>query len=168
MQARALWLVPAALIFALDRWTKMWVESEIPLYSSETVIPGFFNLVHARNTGIAFSLFADSAEWVREGALPIISAIAVIGLLAYLFRTSSGNWRLHLALTLVLAGAAGNLYDRAMYGYVTDFLDFYVGGWHWPAFNVADSAITVGAGVLLLESLWGAESAETRRQPKSA
>lgn len=144
------------------------MEASIPVYSSETVIPGFFNLVHARNTGIAFSLFADSAEWIREGALPIVSAVAVIGLLAYLLRTESGHWRLHLALTLVLAGAAGNLYDRMMYGYVTDFLDFYIGSWHWPAFNVADSAITVGAGVLLLESLWGAEASEARRQPNSA
>lgn len=139
-------------VCGLDRWTKAVVAAAYPLHASEPVIPGFFNLVHRRNTGIAFSFFADSGPIVREWILPAASAGAIVFVAFYFWKLSRGAAALRIALALVLAGAAGNLYDRAAYGYVTDFLDFYVGTWHWPAFNVADSAITVGAGLLLLDS----------------
>lgn len=144
-------LLLAAALFALDRWSKVWITESLELYQSEPVIAGFFNLVHARNTGIAFSLFADAGPLVREWFLPLLTLAAIVFVLA-LFWRYEGGLRGRTALALILAGAAGNLYDRLVYGYVTDFLDVYVGSYHWPAFNVADSCITVGAVVLLLDS----------------
>jgi signal peptidase II len=123
----------------------------LDLYQSRTVIPGFFNLVHARNTGIAFSLFADSGTFVREWLLPSVTAAAIVFVLVLFWRYEGGALG-RVSLTLILAGAAGNLYDRLVYGYVTDFLDVYVSGHHWPAFNLADSCITIGALLLLLDS----------------
>ena len=137
----------------------------MPLYSSHDVIPGFFRLVHTRNTGIAFSLFADSGPLVRTILVPLIS-VAAVGLIIFMLWSSRNTGaRTHAGLSLILAGAVGNLYDRAAYGYVVDFLDFYVGGYHWPAFNVADSCITIGAGLILLDALRGA--AQERREPES-
>ena len=149
-------LVPVvAAVVALDWLTKAAVAGTMPYGSAEALVPGFFNLVHARNPGIAFSLFADSAPWFRDVVLPAVS-LAAVGIIAFMFR------KLHelpaasrVALALVLAGAVGNLSERLLHGYVTDFLDFYVGAYHWPAFNVADSAITVGATLLILESFLG-------------
>ena len=146
-------LLSALAVLGLDLWTKAWIVREMPLYSTEEIIPGLFNLVHTQNKGIAFSLFADSGPLVREWILPILSAVAIAFVIGYFWRISKGAVWVRFALALILAGAAGNLYDRMMYGYVTDFLDFYVSDWHWPAFNVADSAITVGACALLLDSL---------------
>ena len=150
------------LICALDRWSKDAVAEALALHSTHEIVPGLFNLVHTRNTGIAFSLFADSGPLVRDWILPIASAAAILLVLGYFWKLSKDATTVRIALALVLAGAAGNLIDRAMYGYVTDFLDVYVGSWHWPAFNVADSAITVGAGLLILDSLRkpASESAE--------
>lgn len=143
------------LVVALDWVTKRAVQESMPYGSSEAVLSGFFNLVHVRNTGIAFSLFADSAPWFRDIVLPAVS-FAVIGLVALMYRRLgeiAGTSR--VALALVLAGAIGNLWERLLRGYVTDFLDFHVGAYHWPAFNVADSAITVGVVLLLLDSMLG-------------
>ena len=153
-------LVPlASLVVALDLLTKSVVADSMPHGSSRAVIEDFFNLVHVRNTGIAFSLFADSAPWFRDLVLPAVS-IAAIGVVAIMFRRLAEiPVTSRVALALVLAGALGNLYERLRYGYVTDFLDFYVGTYHWPAFNVADSAITVGAILLILDSLLGRHAA---------
>ena len=145
-------LALGALLFALDRWTKTAVAESFPLHSSHPVIPGFFDLVHTRNTGIAFSMLNDASPLIREWLLPIFSAVAVVAIFVLFWKQSQGA-RVRWALALILAGAAGNLYDRLMYGYVVDFLDFYVGSWHWPAFNVADTCITIGAGLLILDSL---------------
>lgn len=148
-----------AAIAALDRWSKIEVAERLPLHSSKTVVDGFFDIVHTRNTGLAFSLFADSPPLVRNVVLPAVSLAAVV-LIVFLFARQPDAGRASTpALTLVLAGAAGNLYDRFAYGYVVDFLDVYVGAYHWPAFNVADSAITVGAALLLIGSF---------RKPKPA
>ncbi len=125
----------------------------MPYGTSETVIDGFFNLVHVRNTGIAFSLFADSEPWFRDLVLPGVSMVAIAAIVALLYRQGNLSTLSRVALVLILAGAVGNLYDRLLYGYVTDFLDLYVGTYHWPAFNVADSAITIGAVMLLLDSM---------------
>ena len=141
-----------AAVVALDRWSKLEVAERLPLYSSQTIVEGFFNIVHTRNTGIAFSLFADASPPVRNVILPAVS-IAAIVLIVYVFARSPDAGRMSTAaLTLVLAGAAGNLYDRFAYGYVVDFLDVYIGARHWPAFNVADSSISVGAALLLIAS----------------
>lgn len=150
---KALYLGAAVGLVGLDQWTKALIAGSMPLYSSRDIIPGFFRLVHTRNTGIAFSLLADSDPLIRNGIVPLIS-VAAVGLVVYLLwssRTSAG--KTHFGLCLILAGAIGNLYDRAMYGYVVDFLDFYIGAYHWPAFNVADSCITIGAGLVLLDAL---------------
>lgn len=152
MGSRLVYLMGALALFGLDRWSKVAVEEALPLYSSKSLIPNFFNLVHTRNTGMAFSLLDDAGPLVKDWLLPGLSAIAVVFILGFLWKTDLSDRRLLIGLTLVLAGAAGNLYDRAVYGFVVDFLDVYVAGWHWPAFNVADSCITVGAGILLLDA----------------
>lgn len=141
-----------AAILALDRVTKIVIAETMPYRASESVIDGFFNLVHVRNRGIAFSMFADAAPWFRDIALPVVSVVAIVVIVATLRQRAMLHPLSRVALVLILAGAAGNLYDRLLYGYVTDFLDFYVGSYHWPAFNVADSALTVGAILLVLDS----------------
>ena len=161
MRTRLSFLALAAVLFSLDRWSKVAVAQTLELHESRNVIAGFFDLVHARNPGIAFSLFADSGPLLREWLLPLVTAAAIIFVFVLFWRYEGGP-RGRLALTLILAGAAGNLYDRLMYGYVTDFLDVYVGGWHWPAFNVADSCITVGALLLLLDSALAPKEEPTR------
>lgn len=163
------YLAVALALFGLDRWSKLAIESALPLHSSKPLIPGFFDLVHARNTGMAFSLLDDAGPFVSNWLLPSLSAAAVVFIVGLLWRTDLADRKLLAGLTLVLAGAAGNLYDRAVYGFVVDFLDVYVGGWHWPAFNVADACITVGAGLLLLDAV-GKSDAETAggRQTQSA
>lgn len=144
----------AGLVVIGDRVSKAAIAASMPHGASETVVGGFFNLVHVRNTGIAFSLFADSAPWFRDFLLPGISMVAIGVIAAMLYRQANLSRTSRFALVLVLAGAVGNLYDRLVYGYVTDFLDLYVGSYHWPAFNVADSAITVGAVMLLADALF--------------
>lgn len=152
MSGQLLYGILGVAIVALDRWSKLAVAERLPLYSSETIVEGFFNLVHTRNTGIAFSLFADAGPLVKDVVLPAASIVAVV-LIVYMFVHSSDAGRVPvLALTLVLAGAVGNLYDRFAYGYVVDFLDVYLGAHHWPAFNVADSSISIGAVLLFITS----------------
>ena len=156
-----------AALLGLDRWTKSAVAEAFPLHSSHPVIPGFFDLVHTRNTGIAFSMLDDASPLIREWLLPIFSAVAVVAIFVIFWKQSQSATRVRWALALILTGAAGNLYDRLMYGYVVDFLDFYVGNWHWPAFNVADTCITIGAGLLILDSL-STPSSAAERQPETA
>ncbi len=155
------WMLVAAVsaVVAVDWLTKLAVAQTMGYGASEAVVAGFFNIVHVRNTGIAFSLFADASPWFREFALPALSLIAVAVLAGMLRGLDEMPGRRRLALALVLAGAIGNLSERLLHGYVTDFLDFHVGAYHWPAFNVADSAITVGVAVLILESLQGRDQA---------
>ena len=101
---------------------------------------------------MAFSLLADASPAIREIVIPALSVAAVALVVVLFFQAESGARRFQFGLTLVLAGAVGNLYDRAVYGFVVDFLDFAVAGYHWPAFNVADSSITTGAGLLVFDS----------------
>jgi signal peptidase II len=168
-ESKQLWWYAAlaAGLIGLDRVTKIAVASWMPLYDSKPVIGGFFDLVHTRNTGIAFSLFADAGPFVKDVLIPLFSMVAVGMVLYLLWKSAPLSRRMRWALVLILAGAAGNLYDRFVYGYVVDFLDVYVGSYHWPAFNVADSCITIGAGLLLLDSVLGG-AREARREPESA
>lgn len=141
------------LVLALDWVTKSAVASWLPLGASRSVVDGFFDLVHYRNTGMAFGLFASSEPWLREWVLPA-AQIAIVVLVVAMFRSIGDEApRSRIALALVLGGAAGNLSERLLSGFVTDFLDFYLASYHWPAFNVADSAITIGAGLLILDSV---------------
>jgi len=160
-------LALGAALFGLDRWSKAAVADAFPLHSVHPVLPGFFDLVHTRNTGIAFSMLNDASPLIREWLLPIFSVVAVVVIVVIFWKQSRGAVRVRLALALIVSGALGNLYDRLVYGYVVDFLDFYIGNWHWPAFNVADSCITVGAGLLILDSL-SRPSESAAGQPETA
>jgi signal peptidase II len=146
-------LLIALAVLLLDRITKWAIAQTIPLEDAVNIIPGFFRLTHLENTGAAFSLFADSSSPFRTTLLITFSvaALAVVSFLLWKDRSvfHSGT----LALSLIMGGAVGNLWDRVSDGKVTDFLDFYIGGHHWPPFNVADSAIVIGALLLFLRML---------------
>jgi signal peptidase II len=144
------WLWLAGLVLALDQLTKVLVVDGLTAYQDVIPLTGFFNLVHVHNTGAAFSLFADQPGWQR-GFFIALAGVATVVIL-YLLRQTRGQPRFSAALALILGGAVGNLIDRVLYGHVIDFLDFYLGAWHWPAFNVADSGITVGAALLIWDS----------------
>ena len=143
-------LLIALAVLLLDRITKWAVEQTIPLEDAINIVPGFFRLTHLENTGAAFSLFANSTSPFKTALLIAFSvaALAVVSVLLWKGRSvfNAGT----LALSLILGGAVGNLWDRLADGKVTDFLDFYIGVHHWPPFNIADSAIVVGAFLLLL------------------
>jgi signal peptidase II len=143
----------ASLVFALDRITKRIIESRMSVFDTYTVIPGFFDIVHARNRGAAFSMFADSTSPWRPFFLIGLSLAALILVAGILRKASNLDKPTAIGLSLILGGALGNVFDRIVSGAVTDFLDFYVGNLHWPAFNVADSAIVIGSGLLLLSLL---------------
>lgn len=141
----------AFAVLALDQATKYLVERFTATGSSRVLIPGLLNLVHTTNPGVAFGLLADSpAPWLAP--LLILFSVAVIGLLAWLLVTGrGGGWLGHWGLALILGGAAGNVFDRVTRHRVTDFIDFYVGSHHWYTFNIADSAIVLGAALVVLE-----------------
>jgi signal peptidase II len=141
----------AAAVFALDRLTKRIIEARVSFADTCQVIPGFFNIVHSENRGVAFGLLNDSTwEW-RTTLLVALSIVAVVVVSIMLWNPRRLD-RLTLAgLALILGGAAGNVFDRILWGRVTDFLDFCIGQYHWPAFNAADSAIVIGSGLLLLD-----------------
>lgn len=142
-------LLTIASVVALDRITKHLIEQYIPLDENVQVIPGFFRLTHLENPGGAFSLFASSASRWRTPALIVFSVAALVVIFILLWRNRQTKMDLNiLSLCLIFGGAVGNLWDRAVSGEVTDFLDFYLGGHHWYPFNLADSAIVVG-GLLL-------------------
>src|SRR5215470_9414475 len=143
----------AAAVFILDRFTKRLIENNLSFMDTYRVVPGFFDIVHSQNRGIAFGLFNDGNSNWSTGLVALFSVAAVLVIAALLWNAARIE-RLSLAgLSLILGGAAGNLFDRIAFGRVTDFLEFYVGNYHWPTFNVADSAIVVGCGLLLLEQV---------------
>src|SRR5579862_4607825 len=143
----------AATVFALDRLTKHIIESRVSAFDIHPVIPGFFDIINARNRGAAFSLFADSTSPWRPVFLIGLSLVALILVAAILRNASRLDKATAIGLSLILGGAMGNVFDRIVSGAVTDFLDFYVGDLHWPAFNLADSAIVIGSCLLLLSLL---------------
>jgi signal peptidase II len=145
------WLWLSALTILFDQISKLAVIGKLTAYVDVIPLTGFFNLVLVHNTGAAFSLFADQPGWQRFFFLGI--AIAAAAVILFLLRKTASRPLFSIALALILGGALGNVIDRFRYGYVVDFLDFYLGTWHWPAFNVADSAITLGAALLIWDSL---------------
>lgn len=148
-------LVLVALMVALDQYTKHLILADWTVGDTVPVIPGFFSLTYVRNRGGAFGLMADLPETWRVGFFVAFAVLTVAGLAWMLRETPREDLVQRLALTGVIGGAIGNLYDRVRYGEVVDFLDVYVRDWHWPAFNVADSFITCGVVLLLLGSLRG-------------
>jgi signal peptidase II len=157
--ARALYLSIALVVVVLDRWTKQLVAQRIPLYRNIQIIPGFFRLTHTENTGAAFSLFAESTGPWKTGLLIGFSAIALIVVSVLLWKNHHTHVATGVGLSLIMGGALGNLWDRVMRGRVVDFLLFYVKRYQWPVFNLADSAIVIGAGLLVLEILFHKPSA---------
>ncbi len=151
------WTFVAAVVAAvvvLDQWTKWWIRGTVRLHESIEVIPSFFNVIHVRNPGGAFSLLAGTSEAFRVPFFLIMAGLAVAALIYFLREIGEHQKVLLFAVAGVLGGAVGNLIDRVTIGAVTDFLDVYWGDYHWPAFNVADSFITVGVIVLLAQSLF--------------
>lgn len=141
-------------VFALDRLTKWLVLRNVPLYDGFEVIPGFFRITHVHNRGAAFGMFADHpSEW-KTAALIFFSLAALALVVGMLWKHSQAISWTAISLALILGGAIGNLWDRAFYGYVVDFLDFYFRSYHWHTFNIADSAIVVGALSLMVEILF--------------
>ena len=145
-----IWLWLSLFIVALDQSSKWVVDHTLQLYQSVPLMPSF-QLTYLRNEGAAFSFLSSAGGWQRWFfvALALTSSVAIGIWLGRLNRTQT---REAIGWALVLGGAIGNLIDRLLWGYVIDFLDVYYGNWHWPAFNVADSAITVGVGLLLLDA----------------
>ncbi len=144
----------ALIVVLLDRWTKRLVANRIPMFTHIQIIPGFFRLTHTENTGAAFSLFADSPSHWKTGLLIGFSLIAMVIVSALLWRQRSALTITGIALSLILGGAVGNLWDRVASGRVVDFLLLYVKQYQWPVFNLADSAIVIGAGLLVAEILF--------------
>ncbi len=145
------WLGLSLAIVVLDQLTKVLAVAGLTLYEPVPLLP-LLNLTLMYNTGAAFSFLADAGgwqRWVLSGFALLVTAV----LIYWLLRTPRQAWWLAAALALVIGGALGNLIDRVIYGYVIDFIDFYIGTWHWPAFNIADSAITIGVILLLFDSL---------------
>ena len=152
--ARAIHFLLALLVFLLDRWTKHLAAMRIPMYEHIQIIPGFFRLTHTENTGAAFSLFADSTSHWRTTLLIAFSVVAMVVVLVLLWKQDRAFTMTGIALSLILGGAVGNLWDRVARGRVVDFLLFYVKQYQWPVFNLADSAIVVGASLFVLEILF--------------
>lgn len=142
-------------VIVLDQWTKWLVEIRLPHHTIYPVIPGFFNLSHVRNTGVAFGLFASQGMNGGSWLLTLLGLAALTAVGFYFWFASPRERLLLLALSLVVGGAIGNLIDRVSSGAVTDFVDLYVGDYHWPSFNVADSAISIGIVLMAIDSFRG-------------
>jgi signal peptidase II len=149
----------AALVFAADRLTKWLIETKVSFDDIHTVIPGLFDIVHSQNRGVAFGLFNDSTSEWRTLLLVCAAVAAVIMVSVMLWSAHNLERRTLWGLALVLGGAVGNVFDRIVWGHVTDFLSVYIGQYQWPTFNVADSAIVIGSGLLMLDLL------RQKRQP---
>ncbi len=158
-------LLLSLAVLALDQWTKWLVETRIPLHESHPVVPGFLHLSHVRNTGVAFGLFAAQGNPILSWRLSVASLAALLFVGWYFWRTPSHSRLLLVSLAMVLGGAVGNLVDRVSTGAVTDFIGVYIGSYRWPDFNVADSAISVGLCLLVLDSF--RHHPETSAEPKS-
>jgi signal peptidase II len=151
---RAVHFLLALLVVLLDRWSKRLVAAHIQMYTHIQVIPGFFRITHTENTGAAFSLFADSPSHFKTAALITFSVVAMVVVSILLWKQSRAFTITGIAFSLILGGAVGNLWDRVASGRVVDFLLFYVRQYQWPVFNLADSAIVVGASLLVLEIIF--------------
>ena len=147
------WLWIAVVVLIVDQCTKLLADAMLAMHQSVELLP-FLALRKAYNSGAAFSFLSDASGWQRWFFVFLALAVIVV-LLAWLRRLPPGDKQVRLALVLILGGAAGNLVDRVVYGHVIDFIDLFYGSWHYPTFNVADSAIVLGAFLLLLDVFRG-------------
>ena len=145
-----LWIGIAALIVVIDQFTKVLVLGSFQ-YGEGVPVTSFFNLVRVHNLGAAFSFLSNAGGWQRWFFTGLGSVAALV--MVWLLRSHAGQRLFSSAISFILGGAIGNVIDRLLHGYVVDFLDFHWAGWHFPAFNVADCAITAGAGLLILDEL---------------
>ncbi len=153
MQTSALkWIWLSVAILLLDQLSKYYIRHEFDLYESVALMAGL-NITYVQNPGAAFSFLSDAGGWQRWFFIVVSSAVSLV-LIIWLYRIPDSKRWLAAALALILAGAAGNLVDRIMFGYVIDFIDIYYAAWHWPAFNVADAAISTGAIMLIIDMIW--------------
>ncbi|AEM50443.1 signal peptidase II [Stenotrophomonas maltophilia] len=153
------WLLLSAAIIGLDQWSKAWVLSSLPEFQPVVVIDGFWNWYRTYNTGAAFSFLSDAGGWQKYFFTAL--AIAISGLMAWWLRgTARGNWKAAVPYALIIGGAIGNVIDRQVHGHVVDFIQWYVGSYTWPSFNIADSAIVVGAIGIALFGLFDGKSAK--------
>lgn len=159
------WLILSAVIIAADQWSKLLILDTLQLHES-IAVTSFFNLTLAFNEGAAFSFLADAGGWQRW-FFTAVALIASVVLFIWLWRTPRKQWGLSLSLSLILGGALGNVIDRIQYGYVVDFLDVYVKAWHWPAFNIADMAISIGAVLLLIDAWFFTEPESDKEKTKT-
>jgi signal peptidase II len=156
---RALYLFVSAVVIVLDRLTKLAIGRHVELnFGSVTVIPNFFSITHVENTGAAFSLFAEWPSTVRVPLLVGFSTVAMFVVCYLLWKSAIKFTYTGLALAFILGGAIGNLYDRILFGRVTDFLHLYIGNHMWPDFNIADSAIVCGATLLFIDLIFGSKT----------
>ncbi|WP_394176966.1 signal peptidase II [Thalassotalea litorea] len=160
------WLWLTLIMLVVDQVTKQLVVASMALYQSIEILP-FFNFTYVHNTGAAFSFLADAGGWQRWFFSAI--AIGVSSLLVFWMAKAKPEERLiSISYALIISGALGNLIDRMAFGYVIDFLDFYVGNKHWPAFNIADSAIFVGAALMIFEAFTSDDDSDNKREKKNA
>ncbi len=147
-------LLIAGTVCIVDQLVKALIVSTVPVYQTISVIPGFFNLTHIYNPGGAFGFLSGSPSELRH-LFFLISSVVAMGLIFFLYaKTPPGQGLLEFGLSLIMGGAIGNIIDRIRIGKVIDFLDLYVKDLHWPAFNVADSAITIGIGLFIFHLLF--------------
>lgn len=149
MNRRLIYPIIILALLSVDQLTKALVARSILFQSSKSIIPGFFNLTHIRNRGAIFGFFSHSESRILFIFLTLVSLVALGLVIYYFFKTPSSQRFMKISLSVILAGALGNLIDRVFRGYVIDFLDFHIKTWHWPSFNVADASITVGAFLLI-------------------
>ena len=152
--SRVVWVVIAGGVFVADQVTKALVEASIPEHTTVPVIPRFLNLIHTKNAGAAFGLFSDSPATWKTVLLIVVSSALLAIVIGVMWRNQQFRWDTGVGLALILGGALSNLFDRIRFGRVVDFVDVYFRGYHWPTFNLADSAIVVGAGLLVFHLLF--------------
>jgi signal peptidase II len=150
------------LVIVLDQLSKLWVVGNFSLYESLPVIPGFFSMTYLTNTGAAFGILAGHPTWWRQVFFVSVALIALVAICFMYRRLRNDSLWYEVALAFIAGGAIGNLIDRVRLGSVIDFLDVYVGTHHWPAFNVADSAITVGVAIFLVMNIFFEDMTEKK------
>ncbi len=159
------YLIAAGAVFLIDQVTKAWAVRNLRFGNDREIIPNFLNFAYAQNTGVAFSFLDNYGDTGRWG-LSAVAGIAAILVLYYFWRVPSTHDRLLGALALLLAGIVGNVTDRVRLGFVVDFVDVQIGGWHYPTFNVADMAICIGAGLLILDMFLTKNTADENQKAK--
>ncbi len=147
-----MWMLIATIVVVLDQLSKWWIRMLFDLYESFPIFPGL-QIIYVRNLGAAFSFLSSAGGWQRWFFI-VLSLLASIAIVIWIYRLPKQRRLEALGLSLVLGGAVGNLVDRVLLGYVVDFIDVYYQSWHWPVFNVADSAITVGVAIMIIDILF--------------